>query len=141
MENFKNLIKRVKELNFPIGEYTIFGSGPMAARNLRDSHDVDIIVSEKIWDKYKNNPEWKSIKFVRDNKVIEVLENNNIEIGKSWGPGKWNIQKLIDENDIIDGMPFVKLDEVLKWKKLSNRNKDKKDIEILEKLKINKKNK
>ena len=106
----------------------------MAVRGLRDSNDIDIIVSKKIWDKYKSNPKWKLITFVRDNKTIEILENNNIEIGTSWDPGIWDINKLISESEIIDGLSFVRLKEVLRWKKISNRDKDKKDIEILKNL-------
>ncbi|HIH25939.1 hypothetical protein J4476_04995 [Candidatus Woesearchaeota archaeon] len=133
MENFRNLIKKLKDLNISIGEYAIFGSGPMAAKNLRDSHDLDIIVSNKIWKEYRKKPEWKLTKFTINGKVREILENNRIELSNGWGSGEWDINKLIKESEIIDGLPFVRLKEVLKWKKISNRDKDKKDIEILEK--------
>ena len=133
MENFRNLIKKLKDLNISIGEYAIFGSGPMAAKNLRDSHDLDIIVSNKIWKEYRKKPEWKLTKFTINGKVREILENNRIELSNGWGSGEWDINKLIKESKIIDGLPFVRLKEVLKWKKISNRDKDKKDIEILEK--------
>jgi len=133
VENFRNLIKKLKDLNISIGEYAIFGSGPMAAKNLRDSHDLDIIVSNKIWKEYRKKPEWKLTKFTINGKVREILENNRIELSNGWGSGEWDINKLIKESEIIDGLPFVRLKEVLKWKKISNRDKDKKDIEILEK--------
>ena len=133
MENFRNLIKKLKDLNISIGEYAIFGGGPMAAKNLRDSHDLDIIVSNKIWKEYRKKPEWKLTKFTINGKVREILENNRIELSNGWGSGEWDINKLIKESEIIDGLPFVRLKEVLKWKKISNRDKDKKDIEILEK--------
>jgi hypothetical protein len=42
------------------------------------------------------------------------------------------VQNIIDKAEIIDGLTFVRLEEVLKWKKMMNREKDKKDIEIIE---------
>jgi hypothetical protein len=41
---------------------------------------------------------------------------------------------LINESEIIDDLPFVKLKEVLKWKKMRNKEKDKKDIELIKKF-------
>jgi len=41
---------------------------------------------------------------------------------------------LIDGAEIIDGLPFVKLERVLAWKKLNTREKDLKDIEVIEKF-------
>ncbi|MDP2856193.1 MAG: hypothetical protein Q8N90_03725 [bacterium] len=53
---------------------------------------------------------------------------------KGWKPGQWDIKQLIREAEIIDGLPFVKLKYVLKWKKLSGREKDLKDIETIERF-------
>jgi len=51
--------------------------------------------------------------------------------GSRWRAG--DIKKLIAEAEIIDDLPFVKLEDVLKWKKLCNRGeKDKRDIELIE---------
>jgi hypothetical protein len=126
--NNKELFKKAKDLQLPIGQYALFGSAPLGIRNLRDCHDIDIIVTEDLWDKFKNE-NWEIITVNDD---VQKLSKDDIEILKNWYPGEWNIKKLIEEAEIIDGLPFVKLEEVLKWKKLFNREKDQKDIKIIE---------
>ncbi len=96
---------------------------------LRKSRDLDVIVAEDVFDDYKDMPGWK-IKEFRAGEFY--LDKNDIELWKDWGPGEWDIQKLINEAEIIDGLPFVKLKEVLKWKKMIGRDKDIKDIKIIE---------
>lgn len=126
----KDLFEKFRELNLPIGKYAIFGSGPMGIRGLKECNDIDAIVLSDIFEEYKNKPEWK----FEENKGWGngLLEYMNIELLRNWGPGTWNVQEIINEADIIDGLAFVKLDKVLEWKKIMNREKDKKDIEIIE---------
>ena len=111
------LFEKVKKLKLPSGEYALFGSAPLGVRGLRECRDVDIIVSEDLWDEYKN-------KFNND---------GDIELWKDWAPGQWNIAKLIKEAEIIDDLPFVKLEQVIEWKKLNGREKDLRDVEVAEK--------
>jgi hypothetical protein len=124
----KELFQKAKDLQLPIGQYALFGSTPLGVRNLRDCHDVDIIVTEDLWNKFKNE-NWEIITV---NDGVQKLSKDDIEILKNWYPGEWDIKKLIEEAEIIDELPFVKLKEVLKWKKLFNREKDQKDIKIIE---------
>ena len=54
------LIEKVIKLNFPFGDYALFGSAPMFVRGLREEmHDVDIVVTEKLWQKMQTVPGWK----------------------------------------------------------------------------------
>lgn len=56
----------------------------------------------------------------------------DVEVFTEWLPGIWDIKKLIKEAEIIGGLAFVNLKEVLKWKRIRGKEKDKKDIEIIE---------
>ncbi len=51
---------------------------------------------------------------------------------KDWYPGEWDVSDIIAKAEIIDGLPFVTLDTVVKWKKLKGREKDIRDIELIE---------
>lgn len=124
----KFLFQSIKNLNLPIGKYAIFGSGPMGIRGLKECSDVDIVVTQDLWNEYKNK-NWKIEKTPRDS---EYLCSGVIELWKDWYPGEWNIEELIKESEIIDGLSFVRLGAVLKSKKLSARDKDLKDIETIE---------
>jgi hypothetical protein len=126
----KDLFQIVKELKLPVGKYALFGSAPLGIRELKDCHDIDIIVTEDLWNEYKNkNWEIKIMPY-----GSQYLCDGEIELWKDWYPGKWNIQELVDEAEMIDELPFVRLERVLEWKKLSGREKDLKDIEIIEKF-------
>lgn len=139
----QNLFQKVKELNLPVGKYAIFGSGPMGIRGLKGCHDADLIVTEDIWEEYKKKDEWKLNKMHHNNQSEYLRfgdeQNGQIELWKDWFPGEWDIKKLIKEAEIINGLPFVKLDYVIKWKKLNGREKDLKDTEIIERFLQNKK--
>lgn len=102
----------------------------MAVRGLRDCHDIDLIVTEEVFNEYKNESGWE-LKDAENGG--EVLVNDGVEIFNDWGPGEWNVKQLIEDSEIIEGLPFVRLIEVLKWKKLLKREKDLKDIEMIEK--------
>lgn len=127
----EELFKRTKALNLPIGEYAIFGSGPVGIRNLREIHDIDIIVSNNIYNQYKGKEGWEVKDVENDNGLAN--EELAIEMWNDWGNG-WEIEKVIKEAEIIDGLAFVRLEWLLKWKKFLNRKKDLKDIEIIEDL-------
>jgi hypothetical protein len=124
-----NLFEKIKRFNFPQGEYAVFGSGPMCARGLRECRDLDVIASEEIFNECKKGANWE-LKRLDDN--TEYLENDSIELYRNWAPGEWDVKALIANAEIINGISFVRLEEVLKWKKMKAREKDLKDISIIE---------
>ena len=132
-DNFNKLITEFKKLNLPVKEYAIFGSAPLAIRNLRDSRDLDIFVSEKLFKEYKTKKEWKLEEFNRDGREVKMLKKGEIELYPKWGPGEWDIQEIIDNAEIIDGISFACLKDFIKWKKISGREKDQKDLELIKK--------
>lgn len=127
--NNESLFKEARNLNFPIGKYALFGSTPMGIRGLKECGDIDIIVTEGIWKKCKNSKEWK---FEINKLGVETLHKDDMELLKDWGPGDWDIKELIEDAEIIEGLPFVKLETVLKWKKINGREKDLVDIKKIE---------
>ncbi len=44
-----NIVKEVKSLGLPEGEYAVFGSGPLAVHKIRDTRDIDLLVSPKLY--------------------------------------------------------------------------------------------
>lgn len=124
----KDLFKKVKDLNLPRGKYALFGSAPLGIRKLRECRDIDIIVTENLWNKYNGKSGWKLKKTIQGS---ECLENDGVELWKDWKPEIWDIEQLIREAEIIEGLPFVRIKYVIEWKKLSARKKDLKDVEII----------
>lgn len=118
-------LNELKALKLPPGEYAIFGSGPMAIRGIRDSRDIDIIVKKDLWenllDKYPES--------LRDNPIC--LEVGNIEIYKDWMQLTDKIDEMIENAEMIESLPFVKLKYLIEWKMLYGREKDLKDVELI----------
>ena len=126
--NNNDLFRRVKEIRLPPGRYALFGSAPMGIRGLKVCQDADIIVTENLWDEYMNKG-WEIKTMPHGSRY---LRDNKIELWKDWYPGNWDIGQLIREAEMIDALPFVKLETVLKWKKAAARENDLKDIDIIE---------
>lgn len=123
------LFQQVRALLIPEGKYVLFGSAPMGIRGLHDCHDLDVLVMEDVWNKYRDKG-WE----VRSmpNGGSEYLQKDGIELWKDWKPGMWDVAKLIKKAEVIDGLPFVSLASVVEWKRKLGRPKDLQHVEVIE---------
>lgn len=132
------LITKLLSLNLPSNDYAVFGSGPMWAHGLKDlCHDLDLIARGTVWEKALTLGPSIVPKSGVGLKI--PLFNGAIEIFNTWWPGTWDIDKLIDEAEVIEGIRFVKLEEVVRWKRIYNRKTDNLHIRIIEEYLKNKK--
>jgi hypothetical protein len=121
--DIKVLIANLKKESLPIGEYAVFGSAILAVKGLREAPNIDVIVTDKLWEELKDNQEPDEEGFIR---------RNSIKFSNWWfAPTRKNIPTMIKEAETIEGIPFVKIEEVLDYKKFLNRYKDKKDVELI----------
>jgi hypothetical protein len=115
-------LEELKNLNFPEDKFAIFGSGCLAIKNIRENNDIDIIAKRDLWEELiKKYPE------LNDKNNIEI---GNVEVAESV-PYVESIDQLIDDADIIEGVRFVKMNEILEWKKKMGREKDLKDVQLV----------
>ena len=121
------LISRLLELELPPDDFAVFGSGPLMARGWRESRDLDIVARGAAWEKAKNVGVES---FTADGAVKYVV--GPIEIFDSWAPGQWDVNELINSAEVIDGVRFASLENVIKWKRLMGRPKDLEDIKLIE---------
>lgn len=122
----KRLIEYLKKQDFPIGEYAVFGSAVLAVRGIREAPNIDVIVTDKLWeDLISKNYEPDEEGFIRI---------GPIKISNWWfAPTRKDIPTMIKESQIIEGVPFVKIEDVLFYKKGLNREKDICDVKLIEK--------
>ncbi len=128
----KKLFDRVRALNLPMGEYALFGSAPLGVHGLKECHDADVIVSSRVFDTLRFAPGWEAAIAADGREYLKF--GGDIECWRDWRPGEWDIEKLIREAEIIDELPFVRLQSVLLWKRLFRREKDIADIAIVERF-------
>lgn len=126
--------KKLKELNFPIGEYLVVG-GAMAAHGIREAHDLDILVTPKLYRQLKKD-EWKICDCEQCRKTNRfMLKGDGVDILPNYTYGNYDgdVHWLMANADIINGYPFINLSEYIKFKKELNRPKDIVDIELIRK--------
>ncbi len=123
------LVKKLLSLGLPPDDFVVFGSGPLMARGLRESHDLDVLARGAAWEKARAAGEPRLSK---QGDPAAVFFGGEIEVFGSWGPGVWDVDGLIDGADVIDGIRFATLENVLKWKRLLGRPKDLADIALIE---------
>lgn len=124
----------IKALNLPLGQYAITGSGPLGIRHLREIGDIDIIVNSTLWDSLAEKfgvIEEKGIKkIVLPDQLIEVLgEQSYLQIQEENNP---TIAERITKADIMEGLPFESLEHVVYFKRKMGREKDLRDILMIE---------
>ena len=71
-----------------------------------------------------------SVVMYGQNRTIDL--GNGLTFGTSWAYGDFDVSLLIDEAEVIDGIPFVRLDHVIEFKRIAGRPKDLLHIRLLE---------
>jgi hypothetical protein len=126
----QEIVEKVKVLNLPIGSYIVFGSCPLAAVNLREAGDIDILVSDAVLGQLRKAG-WKEINKGPSDKPLayDVFEAHNKWNFSSYQP---TLEHLLSTAIFVDEIPFASLEEVKKWKKSSGRAKDLSDIKLID---------
>lgn len=128
------LLNVLLELELDTKDYAVFGSAPLFMHGLKDSlRDLDVIARGRAWEQALDLTE-------RGRLLMETPPSGrgtmlrhpheSIEIFNEWTSKKIDIEELIDSAELIDGIRFVRVVDVLKWKALSGREKDRRDIEV-----------
>src|SRR3989338_5214875 len=120
MKYLNRLILELKKINLPKDKFAIYGGGVLSVHGIRECEDLDIIVKNDLWQeligKFKNCFNGESI------------EIGNLSFWDNFLPLEDSCDKLIERADVIDGIRYVKLNDIIKWKKAKLRDKDVKDI-------------
>lgn len=134
-----NIIQRIKELNFPPDKYVVVGSGILDILGIRVAVDIDISVTKDLHEELSKSGEWKE-----EEKYGKIfLKNDVFEINPElyWEKYKTTTEEAISSALIIEGIPFMNLGELIKFKQALGREKDIEDIELINKYQTEKTNK
>lgn len=126
----KEIIEKVKTLNFPAGSYIVFGSCPMALVGIREAQDIDMLVNKVCFQKC-HEMGWKELIKSPADKPL-VFEDFEAHPNWNFSHYKPTLEHLLATADIVDGVPFASLAEVRKWKVGSGRPKDLVDIKLID---------
>ena len=124
-----NIFQKVKNLNLPKDKYTVFGGGVLEALKIRKRGDIDLVVTQDVYADLKEKG-WREI--VRLDGTKSLKENNfDIAVNLNCGGYKAPTKYLLEKSTIIEGVPFVNLEEIIKFKKCRNSKKDRNDIKLI----------
>ena len=128
-----DIYKEIEHLDLPTGDYVVLGSGVLAALGIRDIADVDLLVRPRLFDQLRERG-WEYGTLDYDGRVRERLTFGEAEAFKDFWYGDQNPdpEELIAHAEIIKGVPFLPLAELLKIKHALNRPKDHSDITLIE---------
>lgn len=133
-KEFKELLNDFRKLKLPEEKYAIYGSGPLAIRGIRKAKDLDVIVTkrmfQKLKEKYLENYE-KDLK----KRFKEKLKIRKIEIypTDAWRPKFEDLNRAIKKAETIQGLKFIRLKDLIKFKEKMGRPKDFRDIKLIKK--------
>ncbi|WP_010111860.1 hypothetical protein [Acinetobacter sp. P8-3-8] len=129
--NKQQLLKEIHQLELPKKEYIIVGGGSLAIRGIRNTNDIDIVVTPKLFEKLQTSNEW-SYKVRPNGKpklykgFIEVyLDVNTADFQRSTA---W----LFENADIFDQIQFIDLHTLMQLKQSYGREKDLHDIKLIQ---------
>lgn len=136
LELFMQIKCKINELNLNQNDTVVVGSGILNACGIRDSKDIDLVVTEEAYAKLFYNTRFRK----EMNHGREILVDNLFEIGTNWTViGKtWEYSDLLNYSVIIDGVRYITVEFLFDAKKSwiasgDGREKDIDDVKLMEK--------
>jgi len=137
----KTISDRVKEFGLPLGRYVVVG-GAMEAHGIRLANDIDIVAAPDLFKELQLEG-WR---ICNCNVCLRKMENGDSDLVlkkadvndrvfssyKSGGVYRADTSEIIRSAIIIDGVPYIQLVELLKWKRASGRINDQVDVALIE---------
>lgn len=122
----RTAIEMVRELGIKNGEYVVIGGAVLEALHLRDTMDVDMVVSDEVYARYRDKKHWKE--YVQDNGK-KVLTHNGYNIMHTWMGN--SLKRLKRDSFVVDGVTFMGIETLIESKRHLGRRKDIADIALL----------
>jgi hypothetical protein len=126
------LFAALRSLSFAPEEFVIVGSAPLYVRGLRSKiSDIDILARGDTWRQAVKRAD-EVVHGPHSRMPVARIWGGLIEVFADWLPGLHDSEELLTNPELIDGLPFARLERVLVYKRHLARPKDAADIKALE---------
>lgn len=124
------LFDRLRRLDLPVGDYAVFGSGPLIVRGIIPaSNDLDVVCRGSAWEQVQESG---PLVYLPEHDVeVVTIDDGTLTFGTRWAIGDVDVDLLIDTAEIIDGLPFARLEHVEAYKRIAARPKDLEHLALL----------
>jgi predicted nucleotidyltransferase len=130
------IVSIVQSLNFPYGKYAVTAGSALELYGIRVSGDIDILVTSDVYAEIqKDNSFWQEIEKHGYLFLIAEKEGVEIEVGAymhHWEEYQPEAKEICMRAKDIQGVPCVALDDLIAIKKAMGREKDLRDVALIE---------
>lgn len=116
----------VLDLNLDPTQYVVVGGAVLDMLHLRDTHDVDIVVSNEIYEQFRAQKTWHEVTWTSGKRV---LVRGQYTLMKTWMG--WPLRQLQRDAERIEQIPCVSTERLIDAKRRIGRRKDISDITLL----------
>ena len=130
---------KVKELDLPLDQIIVIGSGILDQLGIRPASDIDLAASSDLMKKLSEESSDWSKKFGYNQRFYFVKDDGSTEVWDGWDFDGQTVSydDLLDYAVEYDGVRFVDLEFLRKWKSWRGREKDVRDVELIDKWRAN----
>ena len=125
---------KVKALNLPLDQIIVIGSGILDQLGIRPASDIDLAASSDLMKKLsEESGDWLK-KFDDNQHFYFVKDDGSAEVWDGWDFDGQTVSydDLLDYAVEYDGVRFVDLEFLRKWKSWRGREKDVRDVELID---------
>lgn len=125
--------ERVKDLGLPLDQLIVIGSGILNQLGIRQSADIDVATNREALEEIARSDDWAR-KLDKNQRQYLVKCDGSVEIWDGWEIDGRVVEydELLDHAVEYDGVKFVNLDFLRRWKNWRGREKDIQDMRLID---------
>ncbi|MGB7604655.1 MAG: hypothetical protein WBL93_04175 [Lutisporaceae bacterium] len=122
MLNRNQILDKLKNLNFPENQYCVMTGAALVLHGVRsDTTDIDIGCTSKLFKELLH----RGFELIEKESFEAIVIDGCIEIFEDWVPEKI---------ELIEGIPVADINSIRQYKERLGRDKDIRDIELIDKF-------
>jgi hypothetical protein len=127
----KDFIEKVRDLNLPDGQFMVCGSGILEVLGIREADDIDLLLSPELFCELRDKRRWLKSKKI-DTTIVHPKCNVEAKQSLDFLKENYVLSELLPTAYIHGGIPFANLETLKNAKLQLAREKDFKDIKLID---------
>ena len=126
--------ERVKDLGLPLDQLIVIGSGLLDQLGIRAASDIDLVVSNELFNALKNDARW-IVEYITNDETRYTSRDGSVEVWRGGWDKKgesMSYDELLADSVVYDDVQFVSLNFLKDWKMWHKRDKDVADIQLID---------